>query len=97
MESIINYVKPELLVAVIALYYVGKILKDSNKVKDTLIPATLGGLGVLLSLIWVFATTTITNYQSVLMALFTAITQGIIIAGLSVYANQIIKQYKKDE
>lgn len=31
------------------------------------------------------------------MAIFTAITQGILIAGLSTYVNQIIKQTNKDE
>lgn len=31
------------------------------------------------------------------MALFTAITQGIIVAGLSTYVNQLIKQSGKEE
>ncbi len=35
--------------------------------------------------------------QDIAMAIFTAITQGILIAGLSTYVNQIVKQANKDE
>ena len=35
--------------------------------------------------------------QDIVMAIFTAITQGILIAGLSTYVNQIVKQANKDE
>ena len=31
------------------------------------------------------------------MAIFTAIVQGILVAGLSIYVNQIIKQTNKEE
>lgn len=97
MENIIKYVKPELIVVAIALYFIGIGLKKSNMVKDEYIPLVLGGLGVLLSVIWVFATTTITGYQSILMAIFISITQGFIVAGLSVYVNQLIKQSNKED
>ena len=33
----------------------------------------------------------------ILIAVFTAITQGILVAGLSTYVNQLIKQMGKDE
>ena len=35
--------------------------------------------------------------QDIAMAIFTAVTQGILIAGLSTYVNQIVKQTNKDE
>lgn len=46
---------------------------------------------------YVFATSTVTGGQEVAMAIFTAITQGILVAGLSTYVNQVIKQVSKEE
>ena len=39
MEQITNYVKPELIVVAIALYFVGMALKQAQAVKDKYIPA----------------------------------------------------------
>lgn len=47
--------------------------------------------------LYVFATSTVSGSQEAAMALFTAITQGIIVAGLSTYVNQLIKQSGKEE
>lgn len=96
MENILNYIKPELLVVAIALYFIGEILK-SSKVNDTKIPLILGGVGVVLSVAYIFATVSITNYQDVIMCLFTGITQGFIVAGVSVYCKQLIIQNGKTE
>ena len=97
LEVIKEYVKPELLVVAIVLYFVGMGLKNTEKISDKYIPIILGILGVLISAIYIVATSIFNGYQSVLMAIFTAIVQGIMVAGLSVYANQIIKQTQKDE
>nr|DAK27799.1 MAG TPA: holin [Caudoviricetes sp.] len=35
--------------------------------------------------------------QSIAMAVFTTLVQGILVAGLSTYVNQVIKQIKKME
>lgn len=35
--------------------------------------------------------------QSIAMAVFTSIVQGILVAGLSTYINQTVKQIKKEE
>ena len=97
LEVIKEYVKPELLVVAIVLYFVGMGLKNTEKISDKYIPIILGILGVLISAIYIVATSIFNGYQSVLMAIFTAIVQGIMVAGLSVYANQIIKQSQKEE
>ena len=97
MEQITNYVKPELIVVAIALYFVGMALKQAQAVKDKYIPLILGGISIAICAIYVFATCTLGTGQDVAMAIFTAITQGILIAGLSTYVNQIIKQTNKDE
>ena len=94
-EIIAKYVKPELLILIPVLYLVGMAIKKSN-MKDSLIPLTLGITGVFLAILRVLATTNISSYQEGLMAVFTAITQGILCAGASVYINQIIVQKNKD-
>lgn len=97
MEQIINYVKPELIVVAVVLYFVGMGLKQAQAVKDKYIPLTLGGVGIILCAIWVLATSQLTNRQEIAMAVFTALVQGILVAGLSTYVNQIIKQVQKTE
>lgn len=97
MEQIMNYVKPELIVVALVLYFVGMGLKQAQAVKDKYIPLILGGVGVGLCAIWVLATSPLKNGQEIAMAVFTAIVQGVLVAGLSTYVNQIIKQAKKTE
>lgn len=97
MEQIMNYVKPELTVVAIVLYFIGMWLKQSQTIKDKYIPLLLGGIGVVISAIYVFATCTCSTGQEIALAVFTAITQGILVAGLSTYINQMVKQLKKKE
>ena len=92
-----KYVKPELIVVAVALYFLGMALKQAQSVKDKYIPLLLGGVSIVLCAIWVLATSEIGNGQQVAMAVFTAITQGILVAGLSTYVDQIKKQVHKDE
>ncbi len=91
-----NYIKSELLVLIPVLYLIGVALKNS-KIQDKWIPLCLGFIGVALSALWIFATEDIDNIQEVFISIFTAITQGILIAGASVYANQMYKQLNKTE
>ena len=81
----------------IVLYFLGMALKQAQSVKDKYIPLILGSVSIVLCAIWVLATSEIRNGQQVAMAIFTAITQGILVAGLSTYVNQIKKQVHKDE
>ena len=97
MDQIMNYVKPELIIVAVALYFLGMALKQAQNVKDKYIPLLLGGVSIVLCAIWVLATSEIRNGQQVAMAVFTAITQGILVAGLSTYVDQIKKQVHKDE
>lgn len=97
MENIMNYVKPELLVLAVALYFAGAGLKKTERFADKHIPLTLGFLGILLCGIWVVATCPLTTMQEIAMAVFTAIVQGVLVAGLSTYVNQLIKQAQKAE
>lgn len=97
IELLKEYIRPELLVVAVVLYFVGIGLKNIELIKDKYIPIILGVLGVLISAIYIVATSTISGYQEVLMVIFTSIVQGILVAGASVYINQIIKQNNKEE
>ena len=96
MEEIINYVKPELFVLVPVLYLLGSWLKNSA-VKNKYIPLLLGGAGILLSLVYVLSTEQTQGLSQCLGGIFTAVTQGILAAGGSVYWDQLAKQWKKEE
>lgn len=93
--DIMNYIKPELIVVAIVLYIVGCGIKKAETVKDKYIPYILGISGIVLCAIWVLANSPIGTVQEVLMAIFTAIVQGVLVAGLSTYVNQLIKQASK--
>lgn len=97
MEEILKeFVKPELLILIPVLYIIGVGLKNS-KFKDNFIPVMLGVVGILLSTIYVFATSEISGSKDVLMGIFISLTQGILVAGCSVYFNQIYKQLKEEK
>ena len=72
------------LVLVPALYVVGLILKNTEKVSDKIIPIVLLPLGILgaIALMGVSAD---------------AIIQGILVTGVTVFSNQIVKQITKAE
>ena len=97
MEQIINYVKPELIIVAVVLYFIGIGLKNAQAVKDKYIPLILGIIGIILCGIWVLATSEFRSGQDIALAVFTAIIQGILTAGLSTYVNQFIKQSQKSE
>lgn len=96
MMDFVEYIKPELLILIPVLYLIGVGVKKSA-ISDKFIPLVLGAVGIVLCTIWVLATSETESTQDKMMAIFTAITQGILIAGASVYANQIIKQANKKE
>lgn len=91
-----SYIKAELLILIPVLYFVGIGLKKS-KLSDKLIPITLGVVAIVLSAIWVIATADALGIKQIAAAIFTAVTQGVLVAGTSVYANQIYVQAKKEE
>lgn len=97
MEQIMNYVKPELIVVAVVLYFIGMGLKKAEAVPDKYIPLILGGIGIVLCALWVLANGPLTSESEIVMAVFTSIVQGILVAGLSTYINQIIKQAQKNE
>lgn len=92
-----EYTKPELLIVAIVLYFIGLGLKNTEWIKDKYIPIIIGIVGIIISAIYVIATSDINGYKEILTVIFTAFVQGILIAGASVYVNQLIKQMGKKE
>lgn len=91
-----DYIKTELLILIPVLYFIGIGLKKS-KLPDKWIPIVLGISAVVLSATWVIATSDINGLQEIAFAIFTAVTQGVLVAGASVYVNQLYVQARKEE
>lgn len=84
-----DYIQPELLVLIPVLYLIGFAIKKTVLIPDKFIPLILGAVGVVLCVIC--------QIVSDGFNLFTAITQGVLCAGASTYANQIFKQMVKND
>ncbi len=95
--DLMQYIKPELVIVAIVCYVIGIGLKKTQTIKDKYIPFILGTSSIVLCAIWVFANCPVSTGQEIASAVFMAITQGILMAGLSTYVNQLIKQTKKTE
>ena len=95
IEMLKEFIRPEVLVLIPVLYFIGIGLKSAEAFADKHIPLALGAVGVALAALWVVATSTIASPQDGALAVFTAIVQGVLVAGASVYINQLIKQSQK--
>ncbi len=85
-----DYIKPELLILVPVLFIAGEFIKSTDKISNKNIPAILGVAGIALTSLYVIATESFTG-----TSLFTAITQGVLVAGAAVYANELIDKKGK--
>lgn len=93
--NIMDFVKPELIVVSVVLYFIGISIKKDKSFNDCYIPYVLGGIGILLCGVWVMSNCCINTFQDVFAAIFTSVVQGVLTAGLSTYVNQLIKQINK--
>lgn len=90
-----EFIQPELLAAVPALCFFGTLLKRSPAVDDHKIPLLLGIAGILIASVWTLGQTTPRGLTAVMNALFTAVVQGLLCAGASVYLHQLVHQRHK--
>lgn len=97
MEMIQEMIRPELLVLIPVLYFIGMGLKKSATFANRYIPLLLGLTGMVLALLYLAATQPVENSQEIAALLFGGITQGVLCAGCSVYVNQLIKQHGKGD
>lgn len=79
----VKYITENALILVPALYVLGMIVKNTEKVPDKYIPVVLliVGIGGAIAFIGLNAN---------------AVIQGILVTGAAVYANQLIKQVSKE-
>lgn len=91
-----QFIFPELLVLVPALYVLGYAFKCAQPVPDKYIPALLGIVGVVIAAVYMLSITSTVGVQAVANMIFAAIVQGLLCAGGAVFADQLIKQAKKE-
>ena len=84
-----EYIRTELFVLVPVLYALGMLLKKSP-LADWLIPFVLCGTGIVLSFAF-FAG----SGEPIGKTLFASVTQGVLCASCSVFAKNLIKQFKQ--
>lgn len=97
LSVIQEYIRPEVIVLIPVLYIIGLILKSASAIPDKYIPLLLGLFGVLFCLMYMAATMTLGTWQEILLFVFVGLTQGFLVAGAAVFANQIYKQGTKDD
>lgn len=93
MDQIIQLIKSEYMVLVAALYLLGRILRRLKKLPNQFIPFILTICGILLAGLSVFSR--YQEYINVAAAVFDAVVQGILCAGMSVYTNEVVKHCGK--
>lgn len=92
-----DFIKPELLILIPVLYLIAEGIKKNNTIDNKNIPWILGIAAIFLCAAWLYANCEISDSKDILLFIFTSVTQGVLIAGASVYANQVYKQIGKDE
>ena len=80
----LNYIIDNVLILIPVLYILGSFLKGLENIKDKYIPLVLLTIGIGLSV-------------AIIGFNVDAIIQGILVTGVTVLGNQLIKQSKKDE
>ncbi len=94
--DITSYIESELFIIVPVLYVLGILIKKSP-ISDTAIPFILGGAGMILVTVYRLYQAIPQTTSEIFGMIFSCITQGLLCASASVYANNIVKQIKKGE
>ncbi len=97
MQQLLEFVKPELMILVPFLMFLGIVIKKTSFCKDRYIPLTLGIIGIFMSALYIISTTALQDAKDIMQAVFTALTQGVVSAGVSVYFHQLKKQHASNK
>lgn len=84
MEILKDYILDNALILIPVIYVIGVILKGTELIKDKYIPVILLPVGIVLGMILVGF-----NVNGFI--------QGVLVTGVAVYANQLVKQAQKEE
>ena len=96
-EKIIDYVKPELLVLAVVLYFIGAGLNRLRQLRISISRLFLGMWMPFSIGLCDTATCPLGTMQEIAMAVFYSYCTGDSCGGLSTYVNQLVKQGKKIE
>lgn len=91
-EMVKEYVKPELLLVIPVLWGLGHALKTAKTFRDEMIPLVLIAAGIILSSLWIVGTANLAGWQSIILCVFTAVTQGVLCGSAAVGLHQLKKQ-----
>ncbi|WP_326514134.1 phage holin family protein [Clostridium intestinale] len=80
----VSLITDNALILVPALYVLGMIFKGTEKIQDKYIPLILLPIGI-------------AGAIALIGFSVQGFIQGILVVGAAVYANQLVKQFKKDE
>ena len=84
MEMLKDYILDNALILIPAIYVIGAILKGTELIKDKYIPVILLPIGIVLAMLLVGF-----NVNGFI--------QGVLVTGVAVYVNQLVKQTLKEE
>ena len=84
METATNFLVDQCLILVPVLYIIGAMLKGTQLVPDKYIPFILVVFGIVFAI-------ALTAFSA------QAVIQGILVTGVTVYGNQLIKQITKED
>ena len=92
MDELIKYIKPEILAFVPVVYAIGEGLKKLDWIKNKYIPLALMIICIILSCGWCL------SFEGFSWANFgCGVVQGVLLAAVTVFGNQLYKQAKKKE
>lgn len=91
-----SYIEPELYIIVPVLYVLGVMIKKSS-IDDKWIPLILGIMGVILVTSYKLTAYLPINTGDIAKLVFAGVTQGILCASASVYANNLVKQMRTED
>lgn len=92
-----NYVKPELLVVAVVLCILGAALNKTGVVSCRILPFLNGAAGIGICALYVFATTEVSGAADIAMAVFTSLTQGILVSGLATVVCRVTGKEKNTD
>lgn len=91
-----EYIEHELLIIIPVLYVLGMMIKKSN-INDKFIPIILGVMGIFLVSAYKLTSNLPQNASETFKIIYAGVTQGLLCASGSVYADNIVKQLKKKD
>lgn len=88
------YIKAELLFLVPVMNFIGAVLKRC-RINNRYIPIILSIISVTVTVSWILISDKSSAAKRIAYDIFEGCFQGILISGVSVYANQLLKQITK--